>query len=179
MAIAWRKQVIFDKQAVQIYNPISEVIQSIIRLLPANIVETELSIMITELYNNAVDHGLLELSSEIKYQEGLEAFYNLRKTRLEDFLDGSVGFVFNYKPLSRILTIEANDTGKGFDFDQQISKPLMTDKPSGRGLYIIKNLAQDLSYDKSSNTIKIEYRVRTKELSNRIETGLKYVFKSS
>lgn len=178
MSVSWRKQVVFDQYAVQIHNPIAEIIQSIIKLLPANIVETELSIIITELYNNAVDHGLLDLSSEIKHQEGLENYYNLRKNRLEDLLDGSVGFNFEYQPLSRILTIKISDTGNGFDFYKQINKPLMTNNPSGRGLYMIKNLAQTLSYDKNTNTITVEYRVRSKELSHRIETGLNNVFGS-
>lgn len=165
MTIRWRKQVVYDKEAIRFCDPIPELLLQIHKLLPNNTIVSDINTIVTELYNNSVDHGLLDLSSDIKQQDnGLVKFYNLRQEKLKQLGAGLVVINFSFNPNSNILTIEASDTGTGFDFERYINKPINMEAYSGRGLYLINQLSERFNYSPETNTLVIDYKCIRKEL---------------
>lgn len=164
MTISWRKQLVFNFEEIKKTNPIPDLVQNVTSLLPTNSVTSEISTILTELYNNAVDHGLLNLSSDLKQgEDGLEKYYKLRQEQLKLLDKGFVKMDLDYVSTTQTLNIEISDSGPGFDCQKYLNQPLMLFDRAGRGLYIINKIASRLEYKPEGNLLKLEYRVREHE----------------
>lgn len=118
-----------------------------------------LMIILSELYNNAVDHGLLRLPSELKQgAEGFARFYELRLSQLQKLKSGFIDISISQSVVNDKveLSISIKDSGKGFDYDNLI-KNEMTDAPYGRGLIIINKLCKSLEYRGNGNEVTMIY----------------------
>lgn len=57
------------------------------------------------------------------------------------------------------LYFECSDEGNGFD-PEEVADPLAEEnllKPSGRGVFLMREYANDLSYDKQSGTLRLRF----------------------
>jgi anti-sigma regulatory factor (Ser/Thr protein kinase) len=163
MEEVWQQQCLYNIQDIKQINPIPELVNNLKRVLP-NLSTSEVTTILTELYNNSVDHGLLGLSSEIKHQEdGLEKFYQIRKQKLSELTHGFVNLNLAYDTQDQLLIITIRDSGHGFNYDQYTAMPLMLHKVSGKGIYIINHLAEKVEYSASGNEITVFYKVRPEE----------------
>jgi anti-sigma regulatory factor (Ser/Thr protein kinase) len=164
MVISWCKQIIFTTEDIKNTNPIPNLVQNLISMLPINIISSEISIILTELYNNAVDHGLLKLNSDVKQRNnGLEKYYKMRQKKLKQLQTGFVKFNFEYISISQILNIEISDSGQGFDCNKYLQQPFVLFNKAGRGLYIISKMVANLYYNHEDNILKLEYRIKKYE----------------
>ena len=69
----------------------AKVLQSIMSELPILRDQPNAMLVLVELFNNAVDHGVLGLDSEVKQgRDGFEAYYKLRDAALSRLRDGRV-----------------------------------------------------------------------------------------
>ncbi|MFQ3598491.1 MAG: ATP-binding protein [Chloroherpetonaceae bacterium] len=103
----------------------------------------DVMLLITEATNNAIMHG-----------------NKLDKTKRATLLCTIEG---------GYLTIEVSDEGSGFNPDE-IPNPLAPEnllKPSGRGVFLIKNFAEqvDYAFSPSGTTLKIRVAIRSSEKS--------------
>ncbi len=165
---AWQEIHHYRTNDIKQINPIPDLVNKIKSLLPS-ISTAEITTILTELYNNAVDHGLLDLSSEIKTELGLENYYQLRKDKLNALDVGTVDLSISYEPQDQLLTIHIVDTGAGFNYKKYTAMPLMLHKVSGKGLYIIHRLADKVDYRNNGNDITVVYKVRAAD--ERIESN--------
>lgn len=164
MTISWHKQLIYQAKDIKKINPIPDLAQEIISMLPPNIVTGEIITILSEIYNNAVDHGLLNLTSELKQEEdGLVKYYNLRQERLRSFNEGFVKIDINFIAMQQVLKIKISDSGKGFDCEKYINQPLMLFNRAGRGLYIINKITPNLEYNPKENLLSLEYKIKSNE----------------
>lgn len=128
----------------------------------------QLFTIITELYNNALEHGLLGLSSALKQApEGFKTYYNARNKQLQALKQGSVGFTLDYQGDDQqgLLVIDVVDSGKGFDYaalaalalplDQalQQSQPVL----SGRGIPLLQSICSKVEYLGAGNHARVEF----------------------
>ena len=77
--------------------------------------------VLTELYNNALDHGLLRLTSELKSGEsGFDHFYAQRKQALATLHSGwiELSIDFNADKMGASIQLDVKDSGAGFDLSQ-------------------------------------------------------------
>nr|WP_292256467.1 ATP-binding protein [Marinospirillum sp.] len=96
----------------------------------------------SELVNNAIDHGLLQLSSGLKDQEnGMEQFYSLRDKQLQQL-------THNHKLVASLqwrtngeIRIQVSHNGRGC-YPVRQSNP-GTLQCSGRGLLLIRALSSE------------------------------------
>ncbi len=119
----------------------------------------QLGILLTEGFDNAVDHGLLGLDSTMK-SKGFEAYEARRKVALGDFQGGMARcrVALHYatcmpRRLHR-LHIEISDDGPGFDWkalEQAAAPDLLA--PHGRGIPLMKALAPDFRFSEAGNTV--------------------------
>ena len=120
--------------------------------------EETLYTVIAELWNNALDHGVLALNSALKQSaEGFEAYYAEREKRLAELQEGHVTFLFSFHQVypRSYLEIVVEDSGQGFvgESDDHLL-PL-----SGRGLSLIRQLCDTVVH--TCGESRIEVRVLT------------------
>ncbi len=120
--------------------------------------------VLSELYNNAVDHGLLCLDSKQKGNaDGFANYLLERETRLADLQRGHVKVTVSAHPdgeegLRLILVIE--DSGEGFDYPAVRARlqRLAGTTLSGRGLLMVERLCESLTVHPPGNRVEVVYR---------------------
>lgn len=117
----------------------------------------ELFVIISELYNNSLDHGLLELDSRVKSSpNGFSLYYAQREQRLKKLDKGFIHIRLEFhgsKPHGQ-LAVEVEDSGGGFNY-QEIA-PLQKKQKlySGRGIALVQSLCTDLNYLGKGNKVR-------------------------
>lgn len=120
-----------------------------------------LFLVISELYNNALDHGLLALDSGIKEREGgFELYLEQRAQRLKALSEGCIelGFHMRMEAGQAVLDIRVRDSGPGFDYEDYLTPPKEGDaRPHGRGIALVRSLCRDLIYRGCGNEVQARY----------------------
>ena len=121
----------------------------------------ELFLILSELFNNALDHGLLRLDSRLKNQEGgFERYLEERESRLARLEQGSVEMRFHLYPRGGkpVFDIRVKDSGPGFDFATYLRHT--EDEaalPHGRGIRLVQRLCEELSYQDNGSLVYARY----------------------
>lgn len=121
---------------------------------------TPLYTVLAELYTNALEHGVLGLSSELKSSpDGFAKYYNERGDRLRSLAKGRVSFKLAHYADEQggLLRIHVIDSGKGFEFKSKASDGV-SQNLFGRGLTLIQQLAESIKIHEPGNNIEVNYR---------------------
>lgn len=113
---------------------------------------SRLFVVLSELFNNALDHGLLLLSTESKDRDrDIEQYFKIREQRLAHLEDGSIriGIRYGQSADSRHVELMVSDTGPGFDISTldhgtELSR-------GGRGLKLVRGLCENLEFRGTGN----------------------------
>jgi hypothetical protein len=114
-----------------------------------------LFIVLSELYNNALDHGVLGLSSALKHSDGgMERYLEQRTRKLQGLAAGRIEIEIEHRDEggAECLRIVCRDSGPGFDY-----KNVGADDGSGpraafgRGLTLVRSLCDSLEFAGSGN----------------------------
>lgn len=120
--------------------------------------------ILSELYNNALEHGVLSLNSAMKdSSEGFSRYYQDRVNKLIAIDDGFVSIEVDCKPLDDggEIIFEFKDSGKGFDIKKSLG--VKTDRYSGRGIPLLKSLCDSLEFFDHGRHAKAIYRWKNNE----------------
>lgn len=143
---------------------IEDPVEDIVDLMPTNayfythkdIIRT----ILTELFSNSLEHGVLGLSSELKKEEdGFITYYEERQHRLSSLTDGYVSISMSYDPIAHpeTLIISVDDSGKGFNFEESAILCEDDDDCYGRGLKLIRSLATNIKYQNKGASVTLHY----------------------
>lgn len=116
--------------------------------------------MLSELYSNALEHGVLGLDSNLKLSpDGFVQYYKQRKLRLENMTEGFVRFHFAHTTSDDggTLTIVVADSGQGFDYSNLNMEELKTEGYCGRGIPLIASMCNSLRYMGKGNQVEIVF----------------------
>lgn len=108
-------------------------------------------LVLSELFNNALDHGVLKLSSALKHQaEDMEAYYDEREKRMEKLVQGKVEMHLEKfrSDAGYLMKIHFKDSGEGFDFAalEKISYSNAQKYRHGRGIPLLEGICNALQY---------------------------------
>ncbi|UTA47667.1 SpoIIE family protein phosphatase [Simiduia sp. 21SJ11W-1] len=120
-----------------------------------------ISTVLSELYANALDHGLLKLDSTLKEEDdGFFQFYELRKQRLSELKNGWIKITLDCYSTDDGATvyITLQDSGEGFD-TQKVLNHCGSQLLSGRGIALIKSLADELKYSNNGTCAKVRFDI--------------------
>lgn len=106
--------------------------------------------VLSELFNNALDHGVLQLDSMLKNQiDGMDNYFRVRAARLDALEGGQITVRLTKQNCSGYmrLLVHMIDSGAGFDYRaiQQGDAALNVSK-SGRGIALLASMCSDLRY---------------------------------
>lgn len=122
---------------------------------------TELSIIINELWVNALDHGLLGLDSALKEgEDGMLNYYREREVALAQMNSGTITFSLHCKIVGGIaeFTLACEDSGTGFNLDEVLTRSKNDSRYSGRGLRMVAALCDEITSNACGNIISLRYR---------------------
>ncbi len=104
--------------------------------------------ILSELYNNALDHGVLGMDSTLKRAHFAD-YLSVRERRLGSVGSGRVSIELDCtdSPGRDRLAIRVEDSGPGFD--AAATPPPRDDAPHGRGIHLVRALCQSLVYDRT------------------------------
>jgi len=116
--------------------------------------------ILAELYSNALEHGVLGLSGDLKKTpEGFTEYYTLREKLLNEITTGFVHIYFAYSSSVEggCLTLRIEDSGKGFDYASRQGKELQITGYSGRGIGIVEKLCKTVRYYDAGNKVEVVF----------------------
>jgi serine phosphatase RsbU (regulator of sigma subunit) len=116
--------------------------------------------ILTELYINALDHGVLDLDSSLKQGEnGFTHYFQQRELRLSNLVQGRVRInlrIHSHNPGGYII-ITIEDSGKGFDYQHFRKQTNDNQLLSGRGLLLVESLCKQLHFFEPGNKVEAIY----------------------
>lgn len=120
--------------------------------------------VLSELFANAIEHGLLELDSSLKdTPDGFFEFYQLRDKRLKNLPEYHwVILKVNYQPEKQQIEIDLEHSGKGFDCNR--INVTSTERVYGRGIVLAKQLCESLEYSNQGRRVTAVYSFVQKDL---------------
>ncbi len=158
----WEFELLFYYDCIKTIDPVPLINQIMGEIQGHQIQQDKLSTVLTELFCNALDHGLLELDSSIKSSpEGFMQFYSDKEERINKLDSGSIKISVKNIPNNTggDLVIIFEDSGQGFDVSSLEKTQADKESPmfSGRGLSLIKNYCQSVSFNDIGNRVECIY----------------------
>jgi DNA-binding response OmpR family regulator/anti-sigma regulatory factor (Ser/Thr protein kinase) len=148
-----------DAERIKLADPVVDLVNIVTNQLNLYGIHSELFTVLSELYNNALDHGVLELDSALKQSdEGFFTFFSLREQRLNALTHAKIIITADYRPDKNVLAIRLKDSGKGFTHKQTLELDNV-DKNYGRGILLIKALCESVEYSNNGNTVDVIFKI--------------------
>jgi len=122
-----------------------------------------LFLVISELFNNALDHGLLGLDSSTKnLVGGWEIYMQHRSERLAELTSGRIAlsFLVHEDEGRAVLDIDVSDSGPGFDYKAQMGTADLASNDTlshGRGLALVRGICSDVVFSEPGNRVWARY----------------------
>ncbi|MBI5938733.1 MAG: fused response regulator/phosphatase [Betaproteobacteria bacterium] len=126
--------------------------------------KSSLFTILSELFNNALDHGLLGLDSGLKANSGFEAYLQERSARLARLSEGRIDIALSLhnNDSGFVLDITVTDSGTGFDFSRYLMAATnLLDRPTpyGRGIALVQSLCSSLRYAGNGNQVSARFQL--------------------
>ncbi len=154
----WAVQYELRSESLRTFDPLPMVLQILMECPGLKFYRGRIFTILAEMYNNALDHGVLGMDSRIKNSaNGFIQYFNVRKERLDNLSDGYIRINMEHLPSDTggDLIIEIEDSGKGFD----VTKAINADNSfSGRGLELISSLCHDVQHSLDGKKLKVIFR---------------------
>lgn len=145
----WGFLITLDAMALKKSEPVATVMQVMDTAQGLGPLRTPLFMVLTELFSNALEHGLLGLDSETKQgPNGFAEYYENRQQRLEKLENAQLTIECRHVGTSEggELTISISHTGEGFDVRQLPANLDQNLQFKGRGIRLVRSLCDALDY---------------------------------
>jgi FixJ family two-component response regulator len=159
-SIPWNFTFRLGPKELQKTDPIAQIIRFIDASIDISSNQDCISTILSELITNAIDHGVLGLDSKIKDGEsGFADYYIARKNAMETLTEGEVIVRAKYHVINKgktgQLSLSVTDSGNGFDFNKIINNNDYQFASHGRGIQLVKHLAERLEFLDGGKTILV------------------------
>ena len=141
-------------------DPLPMTMQLLLQISPLRYRVGTIFTVLSELYSNAMEHGVLLLDSSIKSDaEGFASYYRERQRRLEALDEGFVSIELTVKSEggSGYLRITVRDSGPGFDVQRALNQQYCSEQLGGRGLRMIRQLSERFYWQSDGKVLNVEF----------------------
>ncbi|MCB1645974.1 MAG: fused response regulator/phosphatase [Pseudomonadales bacterium] len=153
----WSMKYRFGAVTLRDFNPLPLLLHLLMEVPGLRPHSGTLYTMLAELFSNALEHGVIGLSSRLKASpEGFASYYEERQKRLASLQEGFVEFEFVHTPLpdGGELIIRVMDSGKGFNYQKHNTNDTGDEDFHGRGIPLVSSLCQNLRYVGCGNQVE-------------------------
>jgi CheY-like chemotaxis protein len=158
----WHWQFNFTAQLLRSFNPIPMIMGVISEIEGSGEHIQSLYTLLVELYNNALEHGVLGLDSQLKSsQQGFVAYYKTRELLLEQLVDGEIYISVDcyLQADKHKLFVNIEDSGEGFNWQDWMLNGTDDNDTNlcGRGIELVRHLADSLEYNNQGNKVTVVF----------------------
>jgi len=157
----WQLSLKYSGARLRETNPVPILVNQIMEMEELEDQRQSLFTVITELYVNALDHGVLGLDSALKSDPvGFAKYFEERETRLKSLNSGHVFFELSVEQIAenRSIQLRIEDSGDGFDYENFQTSEDNT-LLGGRGILLVEALCSSLTYEGSGNIVKAAFQL--------------------
>ena len=161
----WRLSLFYSAAELHYLDVVPAVLGLMMQVAALKPHQGALFLIISELFNNALDHGLLGLDSTTKSgMGGFETYMQQRTERLSRLEQGHIAlsFLIHEDEGRAVLDIDVSDSGSGFDHESLAREggPANDDtRPHGRGIALVRSLCADVIFSGVGNRVWARYLV--------------------
>ena len=138
-------------------DPVVEMLDVVSQICGLSDHRSVMFLLLSEVYNNALDHGILKLDSSDKDgDDGFMDYYFKRQDALSALTQGDITINAEYQPNGNRIIFTITDSGDGFDMSST-SDNTVNDKEHGRGLSLLAELAESIEYSDKGNEVRVVY----------------------
>lgn len=159
--IDWDMSYTLGPETLKNFNPLPLMIHIMMEVPGLRIIGGQLYTVMAELFSNSFEHGVLGLDSSLKKTaDGFLQYYKQRESRLAELSEGYVKVRMQHQGDGRSgeLTIQIEDSGKGFDFQNVTLGKEVKNQYSGRGIPLIRQVCKSLNYRGAGNIVEAVIR---------------------
>jgi two-component system, HptB-dependent secretion and biofilm response regulator len=159
-AMDWRVKLELGADTLKVMDPLPLLSRMLVEYQGLERHWSSIYTILAELFNNALDHGLLRLDSNLKSQPaGFDEYYSLRTTRLSALKDGRISVDISNMPRDNggRLIVRVEDSGAGFDFARSPARLEEMRALGGRGIALVRSLSKTLRYENRGNVVEATY----------------------
>ena len=142
------------------YNPITPMLQYMCEIQGLTHHRDNLYTILSEIYLNSLEHGILGLDSAIKQNpNGFIEFYELKQKRLDTLNSGHITITIENTVSNGqgCLLMTVTDDGQGFDIDTINTNAEDDSLRSGRGIHLIRSLSESIEYFDAGTKVVVTY----------------------
>lgn len=157
----WTARFEWRADSLRSHNPLPSLLQLLLQVAPLRSRAATVFTVLTELYCNALEHGVLGLDSSLKCNaDGFATYYQLRESRLQALDSGFIRLDIEVcgEAHGGYLRLLIEDSGPGFDVAEVMSEKHGIDSLSGRGLGLIRRLADRFEWRPGGQGLCVEFR---------------------
>jgi anti-sigma regulatory factor (Ser/Thr protein kinase) len=177
LPLPWRIGLRLEARSLEHTDPLPLLLQALSELQGFESHRATLFLVLQELYSNALDHGVLGLSSDPKNGPGgFGEYLHQRGAALRGLTGGHVELELVHEPLADggRFTIRVDDSGPGFDHaafggdprapgDCDANNDRDGDAPPrcGRGIALVRSVCESVRWSPRGNSVEAVLRWRT------------------
>ncbi len=158
----WKMEYELGVDSLKHFNPLPLLMHIMMEVPALRSMGGQLFTVVSELFSNAFEHGILRLDSSLKSSPtGFAEYYQLRQQRLDALTESFIRFNMTHTSengRSGIFRLTVEDSGQGFDYPIKFhqDESQVKNKFSGRGIPLIYSLCHSLEYQGSGNKVVAE-----------------------
>lgn len=157
----WKMEFTYGATMLRSTDPLPGLIQMVMEMQKLQKHKQDLFILIKELYVNALDHGVLKLSSSLKQTpDGFSAYMLERQQRMSELNKGEITISLWHTGHAKggQLVIRIKDSGEGFSSTKLKNENLPDDSLNhGRGLFMVRTISESLKFNETGNEVTACY----------------------
>lgn len=141
-------------------DPLPYVLQILTTVPGLSSFSSQIFMILSELYSNALEHGVLKLRSDKKSSgDGFSQYYEERERCLANLQDGFVKISVKVTSdnNNRALVLCVEDSGSGFDYQSVNYDMSNTELLYNRGLALLDQLCSKLEFSKGGSAVTAHY----------------------
>lgn len=176
---AWKVQVALGASELRRVDVVPLLLGLISQLEVSEDHAGQLFSILSEMFNNALDHGVLGLDSVLKVgPEGLAGYYEERARRLAGLVAGCVEVELRRGLLdgAPVLEIRVVDSGQGFDHRLAMARAIDAashneEQPFGRGLLLLRHLCRSVDFLQHGREVRVRYVLETPAAGSAVDVA--------
>lgn len=155
----WRLEMKLNGEDLERTDIVNQLVSFLGTIQGVELHQDKLFTIVSELFNNALEHGVLRLESAMKDSpDGFEKYYRLREERLENLVNQFIHIELEYlRGNPNQVRLVITDSGEGFDYQSKRKDLSEGDESHGRGLCLLGSLCSSLSYSNGGRTVTALY----------------------
>lgn len=156
----WNLSYELGPETLKEFNPLPLMLHLLMEVPGLRRYSGKLYTVLSELYSNALEHGVIGLDSTLKSDStGFAEYYRRRTEALRHLDHGYVKFNFKHQPDSTggVLTLRVEDSGKGFQYKRYSESGSGLGNYHGRGIGLIQSICTSLTYHGCGNQAEVVF----------------------